>query len=216
MERNFDNIYSKRFGYFNLHVIKGEDGDVLIDTGFIFMKNKIKRWLSKFDIKMVILTHGHVDHIWNANYIKDLYDCKIAMSEVEVSNINNSKATSQPMKKKYVKWTKLMNFGMKKFNPKDIDVDVLLHNNQIIDKYGLNLKIIDLPGHTIGSIGVLYKNYLFVGDSMVNRKKCPGVAYQNQSNAAAVMSYDKIVNMNPKIVFVGHDREVRLEKLING
>ena len=216
MERNFDNIYSKRFGYFNLHVIKGEDGDVLIDTGFIFMKNKIKRWLSKFDIKMVILTHGHVDHIWNANYIKDLYGCKIAMSEVEVSNINNSKATSQPMKKKYVKWTKLMNFGMKKFNPKDIDVDVLLHNNQIIDKYGLNLKIIDLPGHTIGSIGVLYKNYLFVGDSMVNRKKYPEVAYQNQSNAAAVMSYDKIVNMNPKIVFVGHDREVRLEKLING
>lgn len=216
MERNFDNVYSKRFGYFNLHVIKGEDGDVLIDTGFIFMKNKIKRWLSKFNIKMVILTHGHVDHIWNANYIKDLYDCKIAMSEVEVSNINNSKATSQPMKKKYVKWTKLMDFGMKKFNPKDIDVDVLLHNNQIIDKYGLNLKIIDLPGHTIGSIGVLYKNYLFVGDSMVNRKKCPGVAYQNQSNAAAVMSYDKIVNLNPKIVFVGHDREVRLEKLING
>lgn len=216
MERNFDNIYSKRFGYFNLHVIKGENGDILIDTGFIFMKNKIKRWLSKFNIKMVILTHGHVDHIWNANYIKDLYDCKIAMSEVEVSNINNSKATSQPMKKKYVKWTKLMNFGMKKFNPKDIDVDVLLHNNQIIDKYGLNLKIIDLPGHTIGSIGVLYKNYLFVGDSMVNRKKYPEVAYQNQSNAAAVMSYDKIVNMNPKIVFVGHDREVRLEKLING
>ena len=51
---------------------------------------------------------------------------------------------------------------------------------------------------------------------MVNRKKYPKVAYQNQSNAAAVMSYDKIVNMNPKIVFVGHDREVRLEKLING
>ena len=32
MERNFDNIYSKRFGYFNLHVIKGENGDILIDN----------------------------------------------------------------------------------------------------------------------------------------------------------------------------------------
>ena len=49
-----------------------------------------------------------------------------------------------------------------------------------------------------------------------NRQNLQLNAYQNQSNAAAVMSYDKIVNMNPKIVFVGHDREVRLEKLING
>ena len=30
--RQFDNVYVKRFGYFNVYVIRGNDGDVVIDT----------------------------------------------------------------------------------------------------------------------------------------------------------------------------------------
>ena len=40
--KKIDNIYIKRIGYFNLYVIKGKDGDILIDTGFICMKRIIK------------------------------------------------------------------------------------------------------------------------------------------------------------------------------
>ena len=36
--KKFDNIYMKKFLYFNIYVIKGIDGDILIDTGFIGMK----------------------------------------------------------------------------------------------------------------------------------------------------------------------------------
>ena len=209
MRKKYENIYVKRFGYFNLYVIKGEGGDVLIDTGFIFMKRQIKRWLDKFNIKLIILTHAHVDHVWNANYIKKLYNCELAMSEVDFKNKNIRKLNSQPMKRRYVNWTKLMNWGMKKFVPEYLDVDFYLHNNQIINRYGLEFKIVSLPGHTIGSIGVLYKNYLFAGDSMVNRRKKPSVAYQNQSNAAAIKSYDKILALDPDIVFVGHDKAIK-------
>ena len=208
MEKKFENIVARRFGYFNLYVIKGIDGDILIDTGFLFMKKRIKKWLDKFNVKLVILTHAHVDHIWNANYIKKLYGCKIAMSKVDNKNMDNWKIYSQPLKKRYVGWTKLMNFGMRMFNPEYLDVDIYLHDNQIINKYGLELKVISLPGHTVGSIGILYKNYLFAGDSLVNRKKNPTTAYQNQSNAAAIKTYNKIKKLDPDIIFVGHDKEI--------
>ena len=66
MEQQIDNIYIKRFLYFNLYVIKGKNGDILIDTGFIGIKRPLKRWLNQFNIKLVILTHAHVDHTWNA------------------------------------------------------------------------------------------------------------------------------------------------------
>ena len=69
-----DNIYMKRIKYFNLYVIKGVDGDILIDTGFIGMKRKIKKYLDKFNIKLIVLTHAHVDHSWNASYLKKLYN----------------------------------------------------------------------------------------------------------------------------------------------
>ena len=76
-----ENIYHKRYTYFNIYVIRGIDGDILIDTGFIWMRKALVRWLDQFNIKLIILTHAHVDHIWNAKYLQDRYKCKIAMSE---------------------------------------------------------------------------------------------------------------------------------------
>lgn len=208
MEKVFDNIHAKRFLYFNLFVIESEDGDILIDTGFIGMRRKLKKWLDNFNIKLVILTHAHVDHIWNASYIQKLYNCEIAISETDIENIDNSKINSQPTKKCYTQWTKLMNWGMRHFRPKQFRIDTILKDEQTLKKYETNLKIVSLPGHTNGSIGILYKNYLFAGDSIVNRKNGPEIAYQNQNITNAQNSYDKIINLHPKIIFVGHDKEI--------
>ena len=101
-----------------------------------------------------------------------------------------------------------MNYGMRKFVPKEYEVDIKLSDNQIINKYGLDLKIISLPGHTDGSIGVLYKDYLFAGDALVNRRRHPQIAYQNQHNKAALSSYNKIKELAPQIIFVGHDKKI--------
>lgn len=209
MEKTIDNIHIKRFMYFNLFVIEGKDGDILIDTGFIGMKRKLKRWLDKFNIKLVILTHAHVDHIWNVSYIKKLYNCEIAISEDDIINIDNTKIKSEPSKKCYTKWTKLMNWGMKKFIPKEFDIDFALSDNQVLEKYGINMKIVSLPGHTNGSTGILYKDYLFAGDALVNRGKSPSIAFQNQNNETALQSYKKINELNPRIIFVGHDKEIK-------
>ena len=68
MEKIIDNIHIKRIGYFNLYLIKGNDGDILIDTGFICIKKLLKKWLDNHNLKLIILTHAHVDHIWNVAY----------------------------------------------------------------------------------------------------------------------------------------------------
>ena len=210
MEKIYDNIYMKRFKYFNLYIIKGKDGDILIDTGFIGIKRSLKKWLDKFNIKLIILTHAHIDHIWNASYIQRLYNCDIALGINDIENIDNSKINSKPSKNKYKSWSKLMNWGMHHFIPEKFNINLTLSDNQIINDYGLNLKIISLPGHTNGSIGILYKDYLFAGDALVNRGKTPTLAYQNQNNKYANKSLEKIINISPKIIFVGHDKEVKM------
>ena len=210
MERCYDNIHVKRFLYFNLYVIEGDDGDILIDTGFIGIRRSLKRWLDKFNIKLIILTHAHVDHIWNASYLQKLYNCNVALGFDDIENIDNTKIKSKPLKNSYKTWTKIMNWGMKKFVPKSFDIDMVLGDNQTINKYGLDLKILSLPGHTNGSIGILYKDFLFAGDALVNRRHRPSPAYQNQNNKSALKSKEKIINANPKMIFVGHDKEFRL------
>lgn len=214
--KKFDNVYAKRFGYFNLYVIKGVDGDILIDTGFIGIKRGLKKWLDKFNVKLVILTHAHVDHTWNAAYLKELYNCEIALGSNDVENLDNTKIVTKPYEKKYEKWTSIMSWGMRKFKQKSFSIDYELNDNDIIDKYGLNLKIITLPGHTNGSIGILYGKYLFCGDALVNRKrKRVEVAYQNQDNEATKKSILKIFKHKPDIIFIGHDKEVRFDKFEN-
>ena len=212
MERTINNIHIKKIGYFNLYLIQGKKGDILIDTGFICMKRQVKKWLDNFNVKLIILTHAHVDHIWNAAYIKELYNCEIAMSKKDLENIDNTKIKSQPIKQIYSGWTKLMNWGMQHFHAKDFPVDILLEDNQLINKYGIKLKIHDLSGHTNGSIGISYKNYLFVGDALVNRGKVTA-AYQNQNTAKATKSALKILDLKPEIIFFGHDKETNFVNL---
>ena len=214
MEKVFDNVYMKRFLYFNVYVIKGKDGDILIDTGFIGMKRSLKEWLDNFNIKLVILTHAHVDHVWNVAYLKKIYNCEVAIGTLDVENLDNSKIKSKPVSSSYMLWTKLMNFGMRNFVPAKFDIDICLKDNQVVECYGLRLKIVDLSGHTNGSIGIMYKDYLFAGDALVNRKKSKvELAYQNQNNEKAGASTLRILDLNPSIVFIGHDKEITSEKL---
>lgn len=209
-KKKFDNVYVRRFGYFNLYVIRGKNGDILIDTGFILMKNKIRKWLKQFDIKLIILTHSHLDHIWNTAYLKKIYNCDVAIGINDIVNIDNSLINSKPTKNKYSLWCKFMNFGMNHLVAKQFDIDIKLKDNQIIRRYGLELKIVSLPGHTNGSIGIIYKDYLFVGDALINRWNGMEIAFQNQDCDEALLSFDKIRQINPSIIFVGHDKEIIL------
>ena len=72
----------------------------------------------------------------------------------------------------------------------------------------MELKIVSLPGHTNGSIGVLYKDYLFAGDALINRWNGVEVAFQNQDLDEALLSYEKIKEINPSVIFIGHDKEI--------
>ena len=212
--KKFDNVYMKKFLYFNIYVIKGKDGDILIDTGFIGMRKSLKKWLDNFDIKLIILTHAHVDHIWNVDYLKKLYGCDVALGKLDVINLDNTNIDTCPRNNFLKAWTKLMKWGMKKFVPNSFDVDMYLEDNQCINKYDLDLKIINLSGHTDGSIGILYNDYLFAGDALVNRRiRKVEVAYQNQNNEEALKSSLRILDLEPKMVFVGHDHEIHFNKL---
>ena len=114
------------------------------------MKKRLKKWLDQFNIKLIILTHVHVDHAWNVAYLKKIYNCEIAIGELDLNNIDNKNINTKPLSKKFNTWTKLMTWGMNRFVQEDYKPDYLLKDKQIIDKYGLKLKIILLSGHTTG------------------------------------------------------------------
>ena len=65
-EQPCGNIRYYAQGGMTCFVLRGTDGDLLIDTGMPQIWNGLQRWLGQYQIKHVLLTHAHADHDWNA------------------------------------------------------------------------------------------------------------------------------------------------------
>lgn len=188
----------------NCYVIRGSGGDVLIDTGCEKYRNEIETWLMNYSIKLIILTHGHNDHIGNAKYFSRLYGAPIAMSskDLSLSRDNMSEklftVTAAGIAAKAVS-SRLLSARSEQFS-----IDMFIEDGQVIgEELGLKLKIIGLEGHTRGSVGVLDGEDLYLGDAAENFVR-PSFPYLCESPLRTRSSLDKIRKLKPKRVFFGH------------
>ena len=55
-----------------------------------------------FNVKLIILTHAHVDHVWNVAYLKGLYGCRVAICEDDLINIDNRNISNISIGHEYI------------------------------------------------------------------------------------------------------------------
>lgn len=121
----------------------GADANMLIDT---IEKEKI-------NLKYIVLTHGHFDHIGACKEIKEKYSAPIVICEGEELLIEHSENNLSHM-----------------INSKiELKADIVLKDNDIF-KFGENLffKALKTPGHTPGGMCLYFENenVLFSGDTL--------------------------------------------------
>ncbi len=203
MQKNYNNINMITAGHTNCYVLRGSEGDILIDTGIKKFRDHIEMWLMNYNIKLIILTHGHNDHIQNAKYFSKLYNCKIAMSAYDV-NLARDNSIHKLYTFNAIGKTVLRLFK-KSFEEKSekFNVDIFLEDGMSLDTYGINAKIVSLEGHTRGSIGVLYGDDFYIGDALCNAVT-PNFRYICESKKAAKKSVIKIKESGAKRLLTGH------------
>jgi len=151
----------------NCYLVEGQKcGWTLIDTGMPGNAKKILSYMSgtlkcqPSDVKTIIITHGHIDHIGSLAAMKEATGAKVAAHEADADFIAGKKAMSMG---KNISWKfrffRLLSPFMK---AAPVQPDTLLKDNDDI----AGMKVIHAPGHTPGSICLYDKRrkVLFVGD----------------------------------------------------
>jgi hydroxyacylglutathione hydrolase len=195
----------------NCYLLKTEKGFVLIDTGRKSKRRKLEQELVREGCKrgtldLIILTHGDFDHTGNSAYLRDKYDTKIAMHHYDVGMIEYgdmfwNRQTGNIIIKKLVN----LFFNIRRFTP-DFHID----ENSDLSNYGLNVKVLYLPGHSKGSIGLLTSDKnLFCGDLFTNRKKPePNSLVDNVKELND--SIDKVKSFDINTVYPGHGKPFQM------
>ena len=185
----------------NCYLLMTENGYVLIDTGRKSKRKKLEQELLRGGCKpgnldLIILTHGDFDHTGNCAYLREKYHTKIAMHQHDIGMVENgdmfwNRQTGNRVIKKLINLT----FNIRRFKP-----DFELVEQSDLSKYGLNVKVLYLPGHSKGSIGILTSDKnLFCGDLFTNRKEPePNSLVDNLNELNG--SIDKVKSLDINIV----------------
>ena len=203
----------------NTYLVEADNGLVLVDTGMPGSEKKILGAIASLgrkprDVKLVLLTHRHLDHIGSAAAVKR-----------ETSAI----LVSHPFEKPYVAGTlviitprawslygriarrvlavasstkKLFRFS--KYTP--VHVDEAADEESVLEGSGLDGSIVWTPGHTKGSVSLfLHKSRVaIIGDLLMSKrgKLVEPMFMENPSQTRA--SVQRIVDLHPTILCPGH------------
>ncbi len=151
---------------------------------------------SGLDIKIIVLTHGHSDHIAALYDIQDRTGAEVAIHTADAQFLRGRGSFS-------------MMFGISYKTP--ATPDRLLNEGDIIDVGGLNFSVLHTPGHTPGSICLLTDNKVFTGDTLFYR----GIGTTLMPGSSRRQLIDSIhtrlmVLPDDTAVYPGHGRETTI------
>ncbi|WP_277218842.1 MBL fold metallo-hydrolase [Peptoniphilus vaginalis] len=157
---------------------------------------------NSLNIKYILLTHGHFDHVGAVAALVEKYKAPVYLSKKDRVFLESPKEVRASA------------FGMQ---IEAADVDVFVKDGDEIPFSGGTIKVIETPGHTLGSVCYLFENYLFAGDTLFNGS-IGRTDFPESDHSLMVESLKKLKKLDDEIyVLSGHGPESQMsyEKMTN-
>ncbi|MFV0412863.1 MAG: MBL fold metallo-hydrolase [Oscillospiraceae bacterium] len=192
-------------GRCNCYLIKGKNGSVLIDTGPRALRERLYQAVKDENLCLILLTHGHADHIANAAWLAEQCRVPIAMHIADyglITSCFSGKVETTGLVGKFA--CRLLQKARQDLRLEGFEPDFYLRQGARLDQYGFAATVYELPGHTPGSIGFLTDSgRFFVGDAVMSLP-LPGPARTYQNKAQLLASVQRIKNSPARVVYGGH------------
>jgi glyoxylase-like metal-dependent hydrolase (beta-lactamase superfamily II) len=204
-------------GRVNCYLIRNDAGHFLIDTGSSNARGEVGRELQRrgvapTSLRLIILTHGDFDHIGNAAHLRSAFGSRIAMHRDDSAMAERGDMFVNRKKPNILIRSLLpllSGFGAsERFTP-----DLLVDDGYNLSQDGLGAKVVHLPGHSRGSIGILtVGGELFCGD-LFESTKAPALNPLMDDPAAAAASLGILGELSIRTVYPGHGRPFTMQEL---
>ena len=160
--------YVANFMRCNIWHVRGENFDLIIDTGMGL--SPLKDWVIKQTDKPIkaIITHSHFDHCGSLHE----FDCRLGHREEAdiISNALNEQIVYSGAWKEIeiIDKKQFPNYSGKTFHVTPAPLTSFLDEGDVIDLGNKAYQILHLPGHSPGSIGLfdVKSKILFSGDAI--------------------------------------------------
>ena len=202
----------------NCYLVRADAGYILIDTGMHANRTDLIRDLEAAgcrpgSLRLIIVTHGDLDHIGNCAYLRQRYGAKIAihrgeLAAAESANMASNRTGQQGAIARFVFPLIALFSRSDRFTS-----DLYVEDGFDLSGYGLDARVLHLPGHSRGSIGVLTKaGELFCGDLLQNiEKPAPTELVDDPADLSA--SIERVKQMEIGMVYPGHGNPFHMEQL---
>ena len=156
-------IHRIRCGNVNCYIVENGAGGVLVDTGRREFAHRVLEACRRYHVRLIVLTHGHFDHAENAAFLSEALGVPIGMSGRDLDLISsnaNQALSAETLLGKVVLSASLREFSrrsMRVFEP-----EVLLQEGDCLTDYGIDARIVALPGPRRGLSGLIWRQPTFL------------------------------------------------------
>lgn len=142
------------------------------------------------DLKYILLTHGHFDHIIGVKSVKEKYGAQVVISKEDEPMLNSSKLS-------------LAVFCNAPQN--NVDADIIVKDGDEITLGEIKIKVMATPGHTSGSVCYIAENCIFSGDTLFYCS-CGRTDFPSGSHEQMMSSLQKLKALDGDYkVYTGHN-----------
>jgi hydroxyacylglutathione hydrolase len=161
-------IHNLDMGLSRAYLLESQAGLYLVDAGMPGLHEKVFRYmrsLGRRDLRLIFITHAHLDHYGSAAALRRLTGAKLAIHLADAKAMSHGETPLGDVRGRgqIVKYFLPLLRPFLKLEP--VQPDLTPTDGDVFESFDLNASLLHLPGHTPGSSALLVEEkHAFVGD----------------------------------------------------